>query len=247
MLRYAILRTHGGLGNQLFQVLLGRLLAEHKRIQLREVHDIRYAHAFSRCQELKSGNNPSQLQSFISAARIPKILQRTIGRIESPWKFGECIYLDGYFQDKSNFIEFSPSAIARHLQDFRDELSISKARDDTRLVHLRVGDFFDNEEAAVAHVLARLEDALPGFHIMTNDEKLLQHFKIREFINAKGAQLVSTQNMSSIAVLRTMARYCHIDANDSTLTFWASVLAGCQVSFKSKSLRECCDFLSLQS
>lgn len=244
MLRYVILRTHGGLGNQLFQVLLGRLLAEHKRIQLLEVHDIRYAHAFSRCQELNSVGEPSKWQSFISAARIPKILQRIVGRAESPWKFGECIYLDGYFQNKSNFMDFSPSAIARHLQDFRDELSINQANIDAKLVHLRVGDFFNDEDTAVAHVVTRIEAAPAGSHVMTNDEKLLQNFKIEKIIKSKGAQLVSTQNMSAIDVLRTMSRYRHIDANDSTLTFWSAVLAGCQVSFKSKSLRECCDFLS---
>lgn len=244
MLRYVILRTHGGLGNQLFQVLLGRLLAEHKRIQLREVHDIRYAHAFPRCQELKSSSSPSQLQSFISAARIPKILQRTVGRTESPWKFGESIYLDGYFQDKSCFMDFKPSLIARHLQDFRDELSIRHEKINARLVHLRVGDFFDDEDAAIAHVIVRLEHARAGFHLMTNDEKLLQHFKIQEFIRAKEAHLITTKNMSAVDVLRTMSQYRYIDANDSTLTFWSSVLAGCQVTFKSRSLRECCDFLS---
>ncbi len=247
MLRYVILRTHGGLGNQLFQVLVGRLLAESRRIQLREVHDLRYAHAFPRCQELKFGDSPSKLQTFISAARIPKILQRIAGRDESPWKFGESIYLDGYFQDKSSFIEFKPSAIARHLQDFRNELSIKQAKIDARLVHLRVGDFFDNEDTAVEHVLARLEDARAGFHVMTNNEKLLQHFKIQELIRAKEAHLVTTKNMSAVDVLRTMSHYRHIDANDSTLTFWASVLAGCQVSFKSKILQACCDFLSSRS
>jgi hypothetical protein len=40
----AILRTHGGLGNQLFQVLYGRLFAEQFRLDLVEVHDISYNH-----------------------------------------------------------------------------------------------------------------------------------------------------------------------------------------------------------
>ena len=244
MLKYVVLRTHGGLGNQLFQVLLGRVLSEHKRIQLCEVHDLRYPHAFPRCQELIHSGCPSGWQRFVSDARIPKILQRTLGEDEAPWRFGNCIYLDGYFQNKKHFERFQSTDIAGHLQRFRDELIIKPADIDDRLFHLRIGDFFNSQKEAISHVQCRLEAVPSGAHIMTNDEELLQQIEIAKIIKAKRLSLVGTKDKSAIDVLRAMSRYRYIDANDSTLTFWSSVLAGSQVSFEIQSLSECRDYFT---
>ena len=47
-----ILRTHGGLGNQLFQVAYGRLYSKKFNLNLKEIHDSNYKHKFGRIKEL---------------------------------------------------------------------------------------------------------------------------------------------------------------------------------------------------
>lgn len=241
-LRYLVIRTHGGLGNQLFQLLFGRLLSEYSALQLREVHDDRYPHGFSRCEKFVQSDSPSNWQTIISAARIPKILSRKLGLAEAPWRFGQTLYLDGYFQNKIHFIDFSSYDIDKHLDKFRDELSIQPAYLDNKLIHLRLGDFFLKQEVAINHVKSRLKNIDDYAHLITNDEKLLEHSEIGNILKQRGIQLVNTAEMSAADVLRIMSRYRYIDANDSTLTFWASVLAGSQVSFNSVTLAECRDF-----
>jgi hypothetical protein len=60
---------------------------------------------------------------------------------------------------------------------------------------------------------------------------------------ARNLKLISTKNMLPEDVLRAMSCYRKIDANESTLTFWASVLAGCHVQFRNKNLNNCRNFL----
>lgn len=240
---YAVLRTHGGLGNQLFQVLFARLLAEHEGLELRETHDLRYRHAFARSGAVAAAGAPHRWQSMVSAARVPKLLQRFFGRAEGTWRLGRSVYLDSYFQQATAYTAFSPQAIARHLQRFADELGLRPADLDACLVHLRVGDFFSDRATAKAHVLERLQAVPDGARLMTNDEALLGEPELASAMAARNAALISTQGMAAEGVLRTMARYTRIDANDSTLTFWSSVLGGCEVPLRDESLRACRDFL----
>lgn len=243
MQTFVVLRTHGGLGNQLFQILFGRLYAEAHGIVLREVHDARYPHGFARSEALKRGGSPSMWQSIVSAARVPKVLERVFGRNEGAWRFGRSVYLDGYFQSAAVFGQFAAARVGAHLDALADELAIGQAELDICLVHLRVGDFFVDKKAAHAHVLERLTEVPTGAHVMTNDECLLSYPDIAAALAARGAVIVGTAGMPAEDVLRTMARYRRIDANDSTLTLWASVLANSQVRLRDARLRECRDFL----
>ena len=78
---------------------------------------------------------------------------------------------------------------------------------------------------------------------MTNDEDLLLDPKIATVMAERQVELVSTRDMTAEQVLRTMARYCQINANDSSLTFWSSVLAGGEVKLCDNRLRACHDVL----
>jgi hypothetical protein len=238
-----ILRTHGGLGNQLFQILYGRLFSDYMGFSLKEIHDLRYPHAFNRTELLLRGEKPTPWQSFVSAARIPKVLQRTVARIEKPLRFGSTFYLDGYFQSVDSYKSFAEKDLKRHLNKLANELSIGHANLDSCLVHLRVGDFFKDVSTAKIHVLDRLKNTPIGAHVMTNDESLLNEPDIATFIELRALKLVTTIGMPAEDVLRNMARYRRIEANDSTLTFWASVLGGSELSLKDKSLRDCHNFL----
>lgn len=238
-----ILRTHGGLGNQLFQILFGRLFSEHTGYPLKEIHDLRYPHAFNRSELLVRSEKPTNWQAFLSAARIPKVLQRTFGRIEKPLQLGRAFYLDGYFQSMELYKLFAAKDLTRQLKKLADELSIGPADLDVCLVHLRVGDFFADSSVAKMHVLERLKNTPIGANVMTNDECLLRHPDIANIFKLRVLKLITTVGMPPEEVLQTMARYQRIEANDSTLTFWSSVLGGSELSLKDKSLRDCHDFL----
>jgi hypothetical protein len=145
-----ILRTHGGLGNQLFQVLYGRLFAEKFGLDLMEVHDIHYKHAFPRSTLLRQPTkSPAPHQVLLSSLRLPKVLQRVTRKPErAVYLFGDA-YLDSYFQDAGAYTIFDPEAIERHLRLLSAELSIQPAHIDLCLVHLRVIDFFKSRSDAI--------------------------------------------------------------------------------------------------
>ncbi len=244
MKAYAVLRTHGGLGNQLFQVLFGRLFAEQRGLVLLEVHDLRYPHAFPRGLALARGGDPSQWQRWFSAARIPKLLERVWGQLNRPWQLGRGFYLDDYFQRAENYARFPDDMIARQLQRFANELAIEPIKHELWLVHLRLGDFFTDRTAALEHVKKRVLQVPQGSHVMTNDENLLRDPEVLEILASRSVELVSTKDMPAEQVLRTMARYRRIQSNGSTLTFWSSVLGGCEVRLSDERSRACRDLLA---
>lgn len=234
--KFLVLRTHGGLGNQLFQILFARLYAEQRVLELRESHDHRYQHAFPRCDAITISGKPSNWQNMLSALRFPKILSRTLGRSEKPLRLGGTIYIDGYFQDMKSFESFACAAIKRQLDLLADELGI-KASKGGQLVHLRLGDFFDDKMAATRHVRGRITDIPAGSKIMTNDEKLLNEPEIAQILNDKNITLVTTEGLPAEQVLREMSQYARIDANNSTLAFWAAVLGNGTLSLSDKNLQ----------
>lgn len=234
-----ILRTHGGLGNQLFQVLYGRLYAEKFSLDMVEIHDIRYKHAFPRCTALRQATkSPALHQILLSSIRLPKVLHRLTGSPERAIRLFDAVYLDGYFQVAGCYAIFKFEAIKRHLRILASELSIQPAHIDHCLVHLRVGDFFKSRSDAIDHVLQRLSTVDPNSSIITNDEELLAESPIAELLAVKNCTLISTAGFLAEDVLRLMASYRQIDANDSTLVFWASVLGGCHTGMRDTSLRD---------
>lgn len=242
-MRYVILRTHGGLGNQLFQILFGRLLAENDGLTLREVHDFRYRHAFPRSEELLRADDPDHWQRLVSAMRLPKLLQRLTGRPVGSVRIGGTVYLDAYFQSGQDYRAFPPELVARHLERLAIELNIGPADLNADLIHLRLGDFFADRNQALLHVKMRLAKVLEGSSIITNDESLLQEPEVAAIMMSRALKLVSTKAMLAEDVLRVMARYRSVNANDSTLAFWSSVLGGVKVTLRNPGLHSCHELL----
>lgn len=238
-----ILRTHGGLGNQLFQVLYGRLFAEKFDLDLKEIHDAHYKNAFPRTEALLCPTlQPTPLERWISALRLPKVVQRVRRGLDHPvWLLGTA-YLDGYFQDAAAYDIFTVDALRRQLRQLRSELLIGPGHIDQCLVHLRVGDFFKSRKDAAEHVIQRLSTALPNSAIITNDEALLEELPIALLLDQKRCTLVPTAGFSAEKVLRLMAAYRRLDANDSTLVFWASLLGGCQTTLRNARLNATHEF-----
>jgi hypothetical protein len=227
-----ILRTHGGLGNQLFQVLYGRLLAAKKNARLVCIHDLNYQHNFELCNELNMNIiDVNWFDRFVSASRIPKIISRCglgeSGRFSLP----KHIFLDSYFQDVLLFESFSASEIRQQLVNFRDELSVSGSKNNEVLVHFRLGDFFNDETKVIEHVKSRLDNIDIGAAIITNQEEVFQLPDIQQLLIEKSCKFHSTLNFDAVDVLRLMTSYKEIKANDSTMVFWASVLGGADADF----------------
>lgn len=234
-----MLRTHGGLGNQIFQVLFARLYAEQSNASLHEIHDAMYQHSFVRSCELGvAPQRASRSQTLLSSLRLPKVLHRIgWGASEKVSLFGT-VYLDGYFQAVHHYKSFAPEKVAEQLSRIRDELKISSVNKQGLLVHLRLGDFFSSPDAAKRHIVQRLCNLGRGSTIITNQESLLRDPELRSMLVSNGCEVKTTEGLNPESIIRMMAQYEKIDANDSTLTFWASVLGGCAVEFKNPTLRE---------
>jgi hypothetical protein len=237
-----VLRTHGGLGNQLFQILYARLLAEKEGLELRETHDLHYPHAFPRTTKILICRAPSLWQTVLSTMRVPKVLGRFLGRPEAPWRWAGTVYADGYFQRAVQYTIFDHRCIAQQIAKLAEELNIQQPADSRRLVHIRLGDFFENYESARQHAKKRIVAIPSGSHVMSNDEALLRTPSIAEELIHKNITLVSTYGADAEEVIQRMASFSHIDANDSTLAFWASILGGGSLQLSNELLRQSHEF-----
>lgn len=231
-----VVRTHGGLGNQLFQLLYARLYARVNRASLFEAHDLRYAHRFTRSAELAAAPAPSNWRRLISAIRLPKLATRAKLPCDKVTFLGTT-YLDGYFQRAVDFAGFDDALLREELLRIRTELRITPAPAQGTGVHLRLGDFFKTEAAVTSHLTERLEHIPEGAAIVTNDEARLTTPQVAKLLTERGAYVVTTGTMSPEQVLRTLAGFSRVDGNDSTLLFWASVLSGMDCAYQNAELR----------
>ena len=232
-----IVRTHGGLGNQIFQLFYARLFASQNRALLFEVHDLRYPLAFRRSEELSQNPAPHGVRKILSSLRLPKIMDR-LKKGRNHVRIFDTVYLDGYFQRKEDYVAFSDKMIRDELLRLRSELGISSTPTRDHGVHLRMGDFFTTEATLMEHLTVRLARMRVGADIITNEETRLATPAVRAALAAVGAQVIPTGNMSAEDVLRTLATFKEVDGNDSTLLFWASVLSGMVCDFKTVELRD---------
>lgn len=232
-----VVRTHGGLGNQIFQLLYARLFAVRSGAALLEVHDLRYPHAFGRSSELSRHPAPHGIAKILSELRLPKIATRFKMRRDAIKLLGT-VYLDGYFQKVADYASFPDELIRHELLRLRSELGVLDMPTHDHGVHLRMGDFFRTEAAIAEHLSARLARVRTGAYIVTNEEARLSTPGARAALDAANARILPTGDMSAEDVLRTLASFRTVDGNDSTLLFWASVLSGMDCDFKTPELRE---------
>jgi hypothetical protein len=234
-----ILRTHGGLGNQLFQILYARLYSGAIAQPYFEIHDENYAHKFSRSVEIADNGSPTRLrQRLISTARFPKL--RTKSRFcptEKVRILGD-VYLDGYFQDFKDYQAFPDAMIAQEVARFRIELKINPQASSNaeKLYHLRLGDFFDDRKKAVEHAITRMETFDANCTIITNQEDIFEDERIADYLKSRGCHLHSTRDFAPEDVIRLMSRFGSIYTNNSTLALWASVLGNSITTFDDKRL-----------
>lgn len=234
-MKRVVVRTHGGLGNQIFQLFYARLFAQRAHASLLETHELRYAHRFARSNELEQASAPPTRARAVSALRLPKILTRVRLQKDAITIFG-FTYLDGYFQRVADYDEFDDASLRRELLRLRGEFGLSEIPTREVGMHLRLADFFKSDADVVQHLNERLRRLGPNTEIVTNEEFRLHAPSVAEALAAKRASIVPTTDMTPEQVLRTLASFRHVDGNDSTLLFWASVLSGMQCDFSNSEL-----------
>ncbi|MET4898839.1 hypothetical protein RN629_17120 [Sphingomonadaceae bacterium jetA1] len=234
----AIVRTHGGLGNQLFQVFYGRLLAEQEGIErLVRIHDARYKHGFQGSEIFQGlSDQTGSLRSAISALRIPKVLTRLLPGSTEVIRLPGTILIDGYFQRSEDYARFPEPKVAAGIARIRNEFGIIRGQGKGHLTHLRLGDFFTTEAAQVAHLNDRL-DAIPaGGAIITNRDDLLTN-ALDNPVYRDRFEHIDTSDITTEDLVRLMARYAVLDTNDSTLAFWASLLSGSELHLSEERIK----------
>lgn len=227
---------HGGLGNQLFQLYFATNLARQRGIGVVQLHaDLLGKYSTARGFELQPLIGSGDLGSVrpigrFCRLRLPKIVHRLTKR-EGVWNVpGVGVLLDGYFQSRRDYARFDRDDLSATLQAWRLRLGFSPAHSRTRrpLIHLRLGDFFQDAEDALRYAADRLRDTDPDSDVMSNQEDLVT--RAIDVLGRSGrTKLVSTQERDSWQVLAAMSRYSVIHTNGSTLAFWAAWLSGARL------------------
>lgn len=235
-MKRVVVRTHGGLGNQAFQIFYARLFAQCTRARLFEVHDLRYAHQFGRSNDLEQVPPPPIGVRTVSALRLPKIMTR-LHLPKNKVTLWDVTYLDGYFQEVADYNHFDDLSLRRELLKIREELKVSETPTREVGMHLRLGDFFKSDADIVQHLQERLRRLGPNTEIVTNDVSRLCTPEVAKVLAEKRASIIPTADMTPEEVLRTLSSFRQVDGNESTLLFWASVLSGMQCEFGNLELR----------
>lgn len=242
MIKRVVLRTHGGLGNQLFQILYARLYSEQLGAMLFEIHDDRYRHKFARSAEISNSERPRLLQRAISAARLPKLSERLLRRPNHVLNLLGSGYADGYFQHQSYFADFDRSRLSAQIERLALELRVDRPSVASTLFHVRLGDFFSADKGSLDHALERLRAMPEGSYLMTNDERILARSQVAAVMRDKAIRLVETEGLAAEEVIRQMARFEAIETNNSTLALWAAVLSGAVLTLDNAKLADCYAF-----
>ena len=226
---------HGGLGNQLFQLFSAQtyalmsdlnfiqlhveLLSKYRTKRILEIEPLLTEDAFFKCLVTQ--------MPIVGRFRIPKILSKTTGRdrILAIPMLG--YFADGYFQSLQDYSPSQLNETAIVLENWRKELRrqgylSSNVRG--RLVHIRLGDFFDQPEVALSHATTRLSEISGYADVITDSEEILMK-AIHGIGRSNNFKIVSSSQRKSWEVLTIMSGYAEISTNGSSLACWATLLS----------------------
>lgn len=230
---------HGGLGNQLFQYFYARLIFfQREGTELRLISDFLEHYRSPRSVELLPliESDLTDRLSICSAdgllrLRIPKLLKRITGQefvVSIP---GYGVIVDGYFQELQHFKNFPAEVLAEELSLWRGTLSKRLSLDTLgrgRITHIRLGDFFNDHEAARSFAAQQLSAISGPTDLVTDQEDVLAS-ELSKLDLAHPVRLLSSADMSAWDLMALMCRYESISTNGSTLVFWAAVIRGAQL------------------
>jgi len=253
-----VTRLRGGLGNQMFQYACGLAVANHLKQQLyidRFEVDRDPRHGGYTLAEYQVPSVSGSYESSYSFKIKHKLLRRMkiFSRLESifyfeptfsyaplPYdRFGDNVYLDGYWQSESYFndirdlliAEFSPSYCisgksSQLLDQIRSTTSVS--------IHIRRGDYLSNKSANILHGVLSLDyynaaiDYIkqhvsePTFYIFSDDpEWVNSQFPLADAVVASNSD--KTNQKHSLDMYLMSACQHNIIAN-SSYSWWGAWL-----------------------
>ena len=221
-----ILRMHGGLGNQLFQLFFAELCIQRYGVKkLYVYHDDRYPHGFKASELIQRLTlvESIKMAPFVSRHRLIKLLEK-LNINSGKLQIGNVLYLDGYFSTVASLENFSRDERDSVLNKLRQRLNGVENQCERDLYHIRLGDFYSNDDERLAELARRLSVLPMKSSVMTNDEHLLRNKQIEKLAYNKQITLVATAGMVDHEVLYKMAEFQTIETNGSTLAFWAALL-----------------------
>lgn len=230
-----IARTHGGLGNQMFQIGHAMLRARAVGVSIVRRHDTRHATVFAATPAFAELDGPLALPlAGLSWLRLPKLLTRSRLRCDA-LTFGRTVLLDGYFQRAGDWAA-PDEDIQAVLGDFRRRFEIVPGAGSGTVVHLRLGDFFTDDAAQRVHLATRLADLPAVATLITNRDDLLAAHA--EMLSERGLLHQPTTGMPPESLLALMAGFADIKSNDSTLAIWAALLGRARMAISHPPLRD---------
>jgi len=237
-----VVRTHGGLGNQIFQIFYAILLRNRvRRARLVVIHDSNYKHKFELDEKLKMAYSSELglVPISISKLRLPKIISRLFRREIIFLKLLNYRFLDGYFQDVKNYSNFDDTEISAAINELIKHLvpKVKKTDKTAVLYHFRLLDFFKSESEELEYIKTQFSGLPSNSSIVTNNDKLFSRPEIKKHLNQKNIKHIESDDLSAIEVLSLMMKYGIINSNNSTLAFWAAIFNRCDLNVGDEGLK----------
>lgn len=236
-----ILTTHGGLGNQLFQLLYGLALSSKTQEKLVVVHNARYQHRFGLSPKFEHIQKGGQLSYLLSSCRLPKLLSRLSRTRIEKMRVGNWYILDGYFQSVEDLQEFSEIDLVTALSYLLNVYISAEDATAGHLVHLRVHDHSSDIDA-FGMFEAQLADLSSDTSLICNRDESLARFLSGRDPNEVPIH-IRTDALSPDELLMLIMKYKKVTGPDSTLAAWASILSGNEYSIDKKTLGRVVAFL----
>jgi hypothetical protein len=248
-----VLRLIGGLGNQLFQILYGRRIAES--IDVKIVIDDSFLKNSSKKHEVLAFPELVKEYGVVTLGWRDLKVKRTVERIfyklriKLP-KFYRCSYIfdetdpseltssqyivDGFWQDKKFLDHNFLTNVREVLRSVSKEQLTGAHNENAICVHIRRGDFVTNRHwFRLQQIVLSMDYYLKAFdyfkkefnvsefHIYTDDEPWARQF----FSENPMVKIISSSRLSPVDLLYEMTQYENFIIANSTLSWWAAVLA----------------------
>lgn len=240
MNKYIVFCSHGGLGNQLFQVFYAKLYAKKYNIdKIYFSHNKNYKRIADYELEFLKDIKPAKfIDRCLLKIRIPKILDRiNLSKSGKIILFNKHI-LDNYFQDNLFYLEFGKNEILTEISILKTDFFSSFNKIDfnkynkLNIYHFRLGDFFKSESDEINFIKDSIENIPENTVVISNRDDL---FSTNYFFKNNIIYL-DTSAFSSIEMLLLFSQFENIISNGSTLAFWGSVLGN--TSFQVNNIKD---------
>jgi hypothetical protein len=222
-LKRIVIRTHGGLGNQIFQVFYG--LVRHGE-NLTLTHDSRYPHGFRLASSFESYfvGSITILELLICRLRLVKFIEK-VSSSSPEVRLGDTFILDGYFQKVSFYEAFTTDKLSFGLNRLKDILRVTGRPEKNMLCHIRLADFYHTDIERTQAARKRLSVLANETDFISSDDTLIFNDETcQSIIRDKNLIHVHTSGFSAEKIFRLMSEYRTVESNNSTLAFWAAVL-----------------------